>query len=266
MLTQDQIDAIPGQPDGIEDDSRDMPDPARAAERILAYVEACGDGLYDVTAVTNSPLYGRDLCSVAQAVKKLLAERDELAHQAREWRMDAERLRLQLAQPDADHRAMDARATELERELTFRRVSEVNRARCERWHPNFPDDGWTGSDWSNAMAGEAGETCNVVKKLRRDDFGKVQAAADKRGDLLGKLATEIGDTFMYLDLLAQFYGLDLAQCVVETFNRVSVREGFPERLPAVDQSVSSSVTPEGDLRAMDARATELEAEVNNDNA
>ncbi len=117
-------------------------------------------------------------------------------------------------------------------ELTFREVSATNRARCERWHPGFPDDGWTGADWSNAMAGEAGETCNKVKKLRRIEFGLQQAAGDTKEQLLADLATEIGDTFMYLDLLAQHYGLDLATCVVNTFNRVSVREGFPERLPA----------------------------------
>lgn len=116
-------------------------------------------------------------------------------------------------------------------DLTFHDVSQINRKRCERWHPGFPDDGWTGSDWSNAMAGEAGETCNVVKKLRRNQFGIVQAAADTGPDLRAKLATEIGDTFLYLDLLAQFYGLDMAVCVAETFNRVSRRENFPELLP-----------------------------------
>lgn len=114
--------------------------------------------------------------------------------------------------------------------LTFQAVSEINRVRCERWHPGFPDDGWRGSDWSNAMAGEAGETCNVVKKLRRLDFGLVQAADDTRADLMSKLATEIGDTFLYLDLLAQHYGLDIAECIANTFDRVSIREGFPERL------------------------------------
>lgn len=115
-------------------------------------------------------------------------------------------------------------------DLTFDEVSKTNRARCERWHPGFPNDGWTGADWSNAMQGEAGEAGNIVKKLRRIEFGLNQAAGDQRADLLGKLALEIGDTFMYLDLLAQHYGLDLAECVVNTFNRVSVREGFPERL------------------------------------
>lgn len=119
--------------------------------------------------------------------------------------------------------------------LSFALVSATNRARCERWHPDFPNDGWTGADWATAMGGEAGEALNVVKKLRRDDFGKVQAAADTRAGLLAQLATEIGDTFIYLDLLAQFYGLDLARCVADTFNRVSDREGFPERLPTAQE-------------------------------
>jgi NTP pyrophosphatase (non-canonical NTP hydrolase) len=126
----------------------------------------------------------------------------------------------------------EAAAAENAGRLTFGAVSAVNRARCERWHPGFPADGWTGADWATAMAGEAGEACNVVKRLRRDDFGRVQAAADSRADLVAKLATEIGDTFLYLDLLAQFYGLDIARCIADTFNRVSVREGFPERIQA----------------------------------
>lgn len=116
-------------------------------------------------------------------------------------------------------------------DLTFRALAAINRARCERWHPGFPDDGWTISDWSNAAAGEMGETCNVVKKLRRLDFAIDQAAGDTRADLRAKLATEIGDTLLYLDLLAQHAGLELETCVRDTFNRVSTREGFPERIP-----------------------------------
>jgi NTP pyrophosphatase (non-canonical NTP hydrolase) len=115
-------------------------------------------------------------------------------------------------------------------ELTFRKLAEINLSRCERWHPGFPDDGWTGADWSNAMAGEAGEACNVVKKLRRIEFGKQQAAGDTKEDLLAKLELEIGDVLMYLDLLAQHYGISLEVAAIKTFNRVSEREGFPERL------------------------------------
>ena len=54
-----------------------------------------------------------------------------------------------------------------EASLTFAHLSVVNRKRCRRWHGG-DSEGWTGSDWSNAMCGEAGEAANVVKKLRRE--------------------------------------------------------------------------------------------------
>lgn len=57
---------LPGQPDGIDDDSRDLPEPAKAAERVRAYVTEFGDGLYDVCG--GAPLYGRDLEAICRAV------------------------------------------------------------------------------------------------------------------------------------------------------------------------------------------------------
>ena|SRR5689334_13880222 len=123
-------------------------------------------------------------------------------------------------------------------QLTFREVSALNAKRAKRWHRGFPlcEDGWTGADWSNAMCGEAGEVANVVKKLRRIETAIHQAEQGDNTDeaysamLTKKLATEIGDTFIYLDLLAQFYGLRMENCVTDTFNRVSKREGFPEKI------------------------------------
>jgi len=117
-------------------------------------------------------------------------------------------------------------------DMTFHYVSVINATRCDRWHKGFPNEvgGWVGSDWSNAMQGEAGEAGNVVKKLRRMDFELPGNRDLERGYLLNKLGEEIADTFIYLDLLATFYGINLAAEVVRKFNRVSVREGFPERL------------------------------------
>lgn len=122
--------------------------------------------------------------------------------------------------------------------MDLRDISRINAERCALWHPGFPErqDGWTGADWSNAMQGEAGEAGNIVKKLRRLEHGLRQAEQGNETDermrahLLGRLSTEIGDTAVYLDLLATFYGLSLNRCVVSTFNRVSTREGFPQRL------------------------------------
>lgn len=116
--------------------------------------------------------------------------------------------------------------------LTFDDVTKINRQRCEKWHPGFPDDEWTGADWSNAMQGEAGEAGNVVKKLRRLETGLTSKrhGMPTEGELRAKLADEIADTFLYLDLLASYYEIDMPRAIVAKFNRVSEEEGFPERL------------------------------------
>lgn len=121
--------------------------------------------------------------------------------------------------------------------LTFKEVSDANESRCNRWHDGFPARGpehWTGADWSNAMQGEAGEAGNVVKKLRRIEtgglWGNRKSGDTTEAELLDKLASEIADTFLYLDLLATYYGIDIPAAVVSKFNRISEEAGFPERL------------------------------------
>lgn len=113
--------------------------------------------------------------------------------------------------------------------LTFAELSEKSQSRRDRWHT--PDtEPWTGADWSNAMCGEAGEAANVVKKLRRHETGMPDRIP--RSELVAMLADELGDVVAYADLLARHYGIDLGEAVADKFNRVSEREGFPERLPS----------------------------------
>lgn len=57
---------LPEQPDGIEDDSQDMPEPMAAARRVIEFVAEFGDGLYD--ARNGKPLYGRDLEALCRQV------------------------------------------------------------------------------------------------------------------------------------------------------------------------------------------------------
>jgi NTP pyrophosphatase (non-canonical NTP hydrolase) len=112
----------------------------------------------------------------------------------------------------------------------------INAARCARWHG--PDtEPWSLADWSNAMCGEAGEAANVVKKIRRIDTGTDQDLIDfprdpteRRRIFVDLLAAELADVVIYADLVAAAEGIDLAAAVVEKFNAVSEREGFPERL------------------------------------
>lgn len=116
------------------------------------------------------------------------------------------------------------------RPLTFEHVSATNVSRTRRWHPGFPDDPWSLADWSNAMCGEAGEVANVVKKLRRHEFGHNGVLDGDVDELNEQLADELADVFLYLDLLATRAGVDLPRAIRRKFNVVSERQGFPERL------------------------------------
>ncbi|MGB1560766.1 MAG: DUF1566 domain-containing protein [Sinimarinibacterium flocculans] len=125
--------------------------------------------------------------------------------------------------------------------MTFDQVSTTNLARAILWHPRGLNE-WSEADWSNAMAGEAGEVCNAVKKLRRIQCGLQQAKGPRTLDeARGEISKEIGDTYLYLDLLAARLGLRIEDCIRETFNRVSEREGFPQRLEVQHAVVGNAV-------------------------
>lgn len=117
--------------------------------------------------------------------------------------------------------------------LTIKHITEVNMLRGGRWHHGFPWDNseWSGADWSNAMCGEAGEAANVVKKMRRFETGVANAGDPSYPELHQMLAHEIADVFLYLNLLATYYGIDMEAAIIEKFNIVSEKQGFPERLP-----------------------------------
>jgi NTP pyrophosphatase (non-canonical NTP hydrolase) len=113
--------------------------------------------------------------------------------------------------------------------LTFEELRTVNVTRCARWHPpeSVP---WTYADWSNALCGEAGESANVVKKIRRWQTRAQNVGDPTMTELLKMEADELADVVIYADLLAHHLGIDLAEAIRTKFNKVSVKYGFPERL------------------------------------
>jgi NTP pyrophosphatase (non-canonical NTP hydrolase) len=114
--------------------------------------------------------------------------------------------------------------------LDLARLRQVSVARCKRWHKDGLNQ-WSLSDWGIAAGGELGEAMNIMKKLNRARDGLVgNAKGEDRETLRQKLADEVADTVIYLDLLLASEGLDLAEAVVSKFNRKSVEVGFPERL------------------------------------
>lgn len=78
---------------------------------------------------------------------------------------------------------------------------------------------WDLPTYGNALAGETGELCNVLKKIRRGDF-TLEAANEKE-----LIADEAADVVIYLDQLCQLAGIDLQTAIVNKFNKKSVEIG-----------------------------------------
>ena len=92
--------------------------------------------------------------------------------------------------------------------LTFKKLSKVNAKRCkEVFHP-INDRSPT--DWACALAGETGEYCNFVKKMRRGDNPNIK-----------KIAKELADIIIYADLNSTRLGIDLDEAVINKFNEIS---------------------------------------------
>jgi NTP pyrophosphatase (non-canonical NTP hydrolase) len=113
--------------------------------------------------------------------------------------------------------------------MDLNRFSIVNRQRCEApdgFNHKLTD--WSLSDWMTAIAGEAGEAANVVKKLNRVRDG-IAGNSETEAELRAKLARELADVFIYLDLTFQRLGLDPSAVIAEVFNRKSEQIGSPLR-------------------------------------
>lgn len=110
--------------------------------------------------------------------------------------------------------------------------AELRRANIIRNEEVFnPCNNWSLMEWACAMAGEAGELCGAIKKMRRMEEGTNSAkdptdlAIYKR-----KVADEMADVIIYLDLMASKMNLDLGQAVISKFNEVSDRMKSTTRL------------------------------------
>jgi NTP pyrophosphatase (non-canonical NTP hydrolase) len=114
--------------------------------------------------------------------------------------------------------------------MTFGEFSAANRERSESPQGfNHPLDGWSASDWVTALVGELGEAANVIKKLNRVRDG-VPGNKQTEQELRDQLRKELGDTFLYLDLLCQSLGFNIAEAAVEVFNSKSIEIGYPKVL------------------------------------
>lgn len=103
--------------------------------------------------------------------------------------------------------------------------SAKNRERCESPTGfNHSLSSWSLSDWMTAVMGELGEAANVAKKLNRIR-DNIAGNKETEAALRKKLASELADTFIYLDLIFQSLGIDPAEQITQTFNAKSAEIG-----------------------------------------
>jgi NTP pyrophosphatase (non-canonical NTP hydrolase) len=126
--------------------------------------------------------------------------------------------------------------------LTFDAFRAANIARCIKWHPAGIES-WSPSDWLTAVTGELGELASLIKMRNRERDGLV---GNKFSPTDQQMADEAADVLTYLDLLAYVLGVDLGRAAAEKFNRISERNGFPDRLPAAPATIEATVSKEGD--------------------
>lgn len=118
--------------------------------------------------------------------------------------------------------------------LTFSGLRASNVHRCtDPKGFDHPLATWSVAEWGNACAGELGEACNFAKKLlriRKNTRGNLKAEDHSEEKLVKKLAREIADTVIYLDLWAASEGIDLSEMIRQVWNNKAKQVGYPGRI------------------------------------
>lgn len=113
--------------------------------------------------------------------------------------------------------------------LSFDSLRDANVRRCEEVFHKLTD--WSPTDWATAMAGECGEACNEIKKLRRLDGADADSdTAENRHWLKVNIAHELADLVIYADLLAARLDIDLGEAIKFKFNEVSDKRSSTVKL------------------------------------
>lgn len=94
------------------------------------------------------------------------------------------------------------------------KLREANLSRQDKWEN--AGDKLDLSYLGNALAGECGEACNIIKKLERERLGLRGSRA-----YVQDLAEELADIIIYLDLIAAKININLSEAVVQKFNKTS---------------------------------------------
>lgn len=114
--------------------------------------------------------------------------------------------------------------------MTFKQFSEANLLKTEKFYD--PIQSWYYTDWACALAGEVGELCNIIKKMRRVSTNQSELielqhmAVDDVKKFSSMLREEIYDCYVYLDLLTQRLGMDMSDLLEEQYYENAKKKGL----------------------------------------
>jgi len=113
--------------------------------------------------------------------------------------------------------------------LTFKKFQIINDLRSNEWHGENEDQSL--ADFGNALAGEAGELCNFLKKIRRVQSGmRYRASEGNIIELTERASYEIADVIIQAFLVATELNLDVETILKTKFNITSDEFGFSQKL------------------------------------
>lgn len=81
-------------------------------------------------------------------------------------------------------------------------LRRANVTRNDEWE--MPNNPFSLTFWANELAGEAGEACNILKKLERERLGAVGSRAP-----LSALAEELADVIICCDLIGMHQKIEI---------------------------------------------------------
>lgn len=114
--------------------------------------------------------------------------------------------------------------------IDFKTLTEANRKRqadhFQAANENYKGKSWSVAEWGNAIAGEVGELCNLLKKKIRGDEGITDEC----------IGDEMADVVIYLDLLAEKMKIPLWKSIVRKFNKSSQKIGSTVKIQPVSKT------------------------------
>jgi NTP pyrophosphatase (non-canonical NTP hydrolase) len=143
-------------------------------------------------------------------------QRDALQTRVEEAQEHVARLGVAVEMFEEELKDVEALA-ERRKGLTFAAFQHLNRQRCDEAFTHGVED-WPIQNWALAIAGEAGELCNLIKKIIRGDF----TVEEKRDEIIEELA----DVITYCDLAMSRMGVATDDSLLRKFDKVSERRGW----------------------------------------